>query len=223
MDPTIKSWMDSSHCPLTQAVLVTFPMRFALEQGAGLYSTPLLRQFVAKVVSAENDPDWTARIATLFPDHEIRKPVAQCAQHKPPSCLSPEELQSIQEYYVRLDAEYAELSPRLLFVDGFECERIPMFNAIHTKYEMVILHDSEPQHTAAYGFDLIKTAYTRYHYGTGPVCGWAMPNTTLFTRDPMSTDQFDLLQVNIRNAIGPYCAQHGLDQSRFLHIMGRLG
>lgn len=222
MDPTIKAWMDSSHCPLTHAVVSTFPMRFALEQGAGLYSTPLLKHFVTKVVSAENDPDWTSRIATLFPDHEIRKPVAQCGQHKPPSWLSPEELRIIQGYYVDLDMEYAELSPRLLFVDGFECERIPMFNAIHANYDVVILHDSEPQHTAAYGFDLIKTAYAKYHYGTALVCGWEMPHTTLFTKEPLTTDQLDLLQANIRAGIGPYCAQHGLDQSRFLHILGKL-
>jgi len=199
----------SSHVPLITGVLSVFPVKFALEQGSGRYSTPVLQQFVAKVISVESDTRWTSLVAEKVPNHEFRRPPSQCAQNRPPSTLSPEELAVISNYYASLDREFADLTPRLLFIDGYSCERTPAFNAIHTNYDMVVVHDTAPWSVSHhYEYGMMKTTYARYLYGVQSIGGMEIPETTLFTRIAMSDTQRAALGNAIDVAVAQYCAQN---------------
>jgi len=211
----------SSHVPFTQGVISAFPMNFALEQGSGRYSTPVLRQFIKRVVSAENSPSWAKIVAEQFPDHEFRQPPPQCAQVRPPHTLSPAEWAIIADYYTSLDKEFADLTPRLLFSDGCSCERVPMINAIHAKYDMMIIHDTDYAFETSrhYDFSMINTTYTGYHYEVSPICGLDMPATTLFARNPLSDTQVDALEDSIHAAILQYCELNQIDISLYSYSL----
>jgi len=214
--------LTSSHAPLTQGVVSTFTMKFALEQGSGKYSTPILRQFVDKIVSAENNPQWAALATAQSPSYELRRPPAPCAQNILPSTLTPAEWAIITKYYMSLDDEFADLTPRLLFVDGNYCERVPMFNAIHANYDMIIVHDTAPQPISRnYEYHLIDTKYSRYRYGVSTIRGMEIPETTLFTRLPLSDTQLAALKNAIGLAIIQYCAIYAVPPAHYSYTLSK--
>jgi len=158
-------WMSSTHEPLTKAVMELYMPGYVLELGSGLYSTSILKQYDAKIISVETNLEWLNYVKENINSDIIFHPLGDYNINNHVTELSKEEKRDIILFYEGI--ELPDIKPNLLFVDQFLAGRILSINNIGNKFDLIICHDSEPETRVYYGYDLIDIkGYNTYYLST---------------------------------------------------------
>lgn len=115
----------ASHMEMLKAALSSLPDgALVIEHGAGMYSTPLLCRYKARVFCAESHPGWAEWARWMYTsagiDHELADSYKRCV-YKFEDCS-------------------------LLFIDGTARERGVLLKvALERKVPLIVCHDTEEQ------------------------------------------------------------------------------
>lgn len=157
----------STHQPLIKAVLKAFDIKFVMEMGIGVFSTPLFIMYGCETVLVENEEGWID-----YMNYYCNKDL-KCIHHKVPipnqeagyDYLTPELIEELKSYYSSLKYLVSKNGLKLLFVDNYSSCRALTVNTLYSAFDIVIYHDCEPQSIARqnYYFDeKLKSNYVNY-------------------------------------------------------------
>jgi len=183
-----------SHMPFLQAVMEILRPELVVECGCGAYSTPIIEQFAAWILTIEHDANWANKVIKTIanhPDHHWLVHALNNAHNgtRRPD-MRPQDLKDVDDWYANLDMNPFDF----LFVDTYTCARVPAMIYLSKYARMVMLHDLEKNSPEFYNFELIDDAMDGWHrYRFAPVGKvnkiHAVPWTDLFTKDEIELEE----------------------------------
>lgn len=170
----------STHQPLIKVMLKLLNPEFIMELGIGWYSTPIFQKCECEKMFIENDRSWIKEmeLSDNVVVHEITVP----NQDIPVYNITPEQKQSIIDYYAGLVKTIDPNRRNLLFVDNYSCCRTIAMNTLHPVFDVIIYHDCEPQsrHRNNYYFNEgLKEDFDHYYLETKKTWGGCFVRKTL--------------------------------------------
>jgi hypothetical protein len=158
-------WEWASHQPMIDAVMMIYHPRFVLELGIGHFSTPLFLKYAScEWAGYESDPAWITQIETTYGVDPGFHDVGNITLATKYENLTNDQIQDAMRFYDKIPIP--EKSPRLLFVDQFDCLRMISINALREKFDLIIYHDCNPA-SVEYHYNLInKTGFASYYLQT---------------------------------------------------------
>lgn len=145
----------SSHIPLLQSTLDTFPITGALELGSGFHSTPVLFNRLNAVVAIENKQQWVDTLRQTIVEDDNHKIVCYPLDHNVKLYreeIGEERLTKMTQFY----RENMKHKPNLLFVDHYRGYRLQAMLDLYEEMDVVIYHDAQPKVDFRYGYSKFK-------------------------------------------------------------------
>lgn len=165
----------ATHRPMIKAIFALYDPQAVLEIGIGEFSTPLFQHL--EYMGVEGDPDWVntimAKIKTAFIIHH---PMGAFHKGYALRDLRSTQIADIISFYKELPK--LRKSPKLLFVDGYACTRIPALHTLGDQFDFIIYHDCQPKSVHHYNYDSLNLSGFVNYYLTSPT-SW----TGLLVRD----------------------------------------
>lgn len=151
----IKNLRWGSHIPCNTSILKTFPINGVLEIGAGLNSTPLFFNNCKTVISIENDLNWinhlkNNNLITETDNHKI-------VYHELPNYINRSTLRKdvsieILDNAIDFYKSFLHKNLNLLFIDGYASLRLEALVKLHSYFDIIVYHDTEPRYDHCYDY-----------------------------------------------------------------------
>jgi len=196
-----------SHQPVMKALLKVKQPSTVVECGSGEFSTPILREAVPFLSTIEHDQSWGRRMVRSCPDMPSHRWLIQgfpgAKNGTPEKDLPSGVMESFRLFYQDMAAEIEPID--VLFIDTFRCCRVLAAQTLSSKAQVVVLHDTEPQSTEWYRWDLLGDCFQGWHRASHrppwQIQGrFPVPWTDIYSRDPLPWDEMNeiVAQESIR-------------------------
>ena len=218
----MKNWDWSTHTPAIKYVLDKYDIGMILEHGSGVHSTPLFIESGINYQGYEEDALFRLQMIEegVYNDTQVEvmpmpKDVNIMQMFSELTDTQIEEI--IFEYdklYYEMQGEFLYIDKlKLLFVDGYTATRNLCINMWNTLFDIVIVHDTEPNSWEHYQYNF-RNEYFKEHFNvisiTTPV-----PYTSILIRKELDID-YDL----IRKYMNEYCDLNGWSYDKMDIILG---
>jgi hypothetical protein len=203
-------WEWSTHRPLIQMVLQYFKPQQIVELGSGNFSTPL---FVAynppRLVCYESENEWYLLNKERYPQLNIvhhRLP-ENITIHTKIHEITADEMCQIKRYYenVKNMVMQNDISPKMLFVDQFNCGRTISINTMFDTFDIIMYHDAQPEGIEWHSYYFNELLHSCYdHFTLKTRLSW----TSMFVSKRLNYD-FAEMHAVIQPFIDAYCYENG--------------
>ena len=201
-------WSWKTHQPLIRTILKNYDPDFVLELGLGIFSTPLfLHNPKINYLGIDNDKEWLAEImqqhpANRFFYHEIEGVELGTKVHQ----LNDAQKSSIQSYYslLREEIQKSRATINLLFVDNHTCARTYAINGLFDLFDIVMLHDTEPQAYPWYSYvfsEKLTNNYKKIDYITSSSWATAFINKATYKDSSLSGSEVFAREFEAENGV----------------------
>lgn len=218
----MEGWSWGSHTPVIKYVLAKYDIGKIVEQGTGVHSTPLFLESGIKYQGYEEDALFRLQMIEegVYSGEQVSLltlPNGVNIMQMFSELSDTQVEQIIFEYdkvYYEMQQEFKQIGGlKLLFVDGYTATRNLCINMLNTLFDIVIVHDTEPNSWEHYQYNF-RNEYFKEHFNiisvTTPV-----PYTTMLIRKGLDID-YDL----IRKYMNEYCDMNGWTYDQMDIILG---
>ncbi len=218
----IKGWDWSTHTSAIKYVLDKYEIGKIVEHGSGVHSTPLFVESGINYQGYEEDALFRLQMIEegVYNDTQVElmpMPNDVNIMQMFSELTDTQIEQIIFEYdklYYQMQGEFLYIDKlKLLFVDGYTATRNLCINMWNTLFDIVIVHDTEPNSWEHYQYNF-RNEYFKEHFNiisiTTPV-----PYTSILIRKELDID-YDL----IRKYMNEYCDLQGWSYDKMDIILG---
>lgn len=209
-------WDWFSHLPVLKYFIEKHDIELAIEQGSGMYSTPLLKK--AKIYKGyEESPEFRNKMIAdgIYADIDVElipmpSTIKLFTKFSELGDLERQILiNNYENLYHNIAHNYSQVEGlKLLFIDGFSCSRQIALDSLKVFFDIIVIHDTDTNSYDHYEYNFKDDHYVDTNYDVMTVTTPG-PYTTFMVRNGTKVDI-----EKLRLYMDEFCDLMGLEHDK---------